>query len=57
MKIPSLTWYLDRVPEEIAPSRLAERLARDRGHLYVFDERDWARIGEEIRSKLAPVGR
>lgn len=57
MKLPSLTWYLDRIPEEIDLGELDRRLGRDEGHLYVFDTRDWDRVPSEIRDRLRPVGR
>ncbi len=56
MKLPSLTWYLDRVPEEIDLAHLEDRFQRDAGHLYVFDTRDWDRVPIETRAKLRTVG-
>jgi 4-amino-4-deoxy-L-arabinose transferase len=56
MKVPSLTWYLDRVPEEIDLARLGAGLDRDAGHLYLFDQRDWERVPHEIRARLRLVG-
>ena len=56
MKLPSLTWYLDRVPEEVDLTHLDDLLQRDAGHLYVFDARDWERVSSEVRAKLHPVG-
>lgn len=57
MKIPSLTWYLDRVPDEIDLIQLESELARDDSRLYVFDTRDWETVTPETRAKLRPVGR
>lgn len=57
MKLPSLTWYLDRIPEEVDLAHLDGLLQRDAGHLYVFDTRDWERASSEVRAKLRPVGR
>jgi len=56
MKLPSLTWYLDQIPEEIDLAHLDAQLEQDDGHLYVFDTRDWDRISSETRSKLSPLG-
>ena len=56
MKLPSLTWYLDRVPEEVDLAQLDDLLQRDAGHLYVFDSRDWKRVSSETRAKLRPLG-
>jgi hypothetical protein len=43
MKVPSLTYYLDRVPEEVAMRDLERRLDEPDRSLYVFDEGDLAR--------------
>jgi 4-amino-4-deoxy-L-arabinose transferase len=56
MKVPSLTWYLDRVPEEIDLAHLGEGLDRDAGHLYLFDRRDWERVPQQTRARLRLVG-
>ena len=56
MKIPSLTWYLDAVPEEIDLAQLDRGLDRDAGHLYVFDHRDWERVAPATRARLRLVG-
>jgi 4-amino-4-deoxy-L-arabinose transferase-like glycosyltransferase len=56
MKLPSLTWYLDRVPEEIDLAHLAEAIGRDAGHLYIFDTRDWDRVPNDLGQRLQPVG-
>jgi 4-amino-4-deoxy-L-arabinose transferase-like glycosyltransferase len=56
MKLPSLTWYLDRVPVEVDLAHLADALQRDAGHLYVFDTRDLERVPAEIQARLQPVG-
>ena len=56
MELPSLTWYLDRIPEEIDLAQLDDLLKSDAGHLYVFDTRDWNRVSSEVQAKLRPVG-
>jgi hypothetical protein len=56
MKVPSLTWYLDRIPEEIDLDQLGQGLDRDRGHLYVFDHRDWEQVAPAIRARLRVLG-
>ena len=56
MELPSLTWYLDRIPEEVDLAHLDDLLQRDANHLYVFDTRDWERVSSEVRAKLRPVG-
>ena len=56
MKIPSLTWYLDRVPEEIDLDLLADAIRRDAGHLYVVDTRDWKRVPDEIGQEFRALG-
>ena len=55
-KLPSLTWYADRIPEEIDLVDLENAIGRDRGHLYVVDTRDWQRVPESIEQKFRSVG-
>jgi 4-amino-4-deoxy-L-arabinose transferase-like glycosyltransferase len=57
MKLPSLTWYLDRIPEEVDLTHLGEALGRDSGQLYVVDTRDWERVPAKIGQRLRPLGR
>jgi hypothetical protein len=57
MKLPSLTWYLDRIPEEVDLTHLGEALSRDSGQLYVVDTRDWERVPAKIVQRLRPLGR
>ncbi|HXV78136.1 MAG TPA: hypothetical protein VD788_17630, partial [Candidatus Polarisedimenticolaceae bacterium] len=40
MRVPSLTYYLDRVPELVPMERLAERIRNGDRPLFVFDEGD-----------------
>lgn len=56
MKLPSLTWYLDRIPVEVELDRLAEVLPDHEGGLFVVDRRDWARAPEELVRRLRTVG-
>ena len=57
MKVPSLTWYLDRIPEEIDFAHLDTRLERNDDSLYVWDTRDWDRLSPEKRSQFSLLGR
>ena len=56
MKVPSLTWYLDRIPEEIDLAHLEEDLDREDDPLYIFDTRDWEQVTPEAEAKLRAVG-
>lgn len=57
MRVPSLTFYLDRVPEQIDSDRLAERLARDDDALFVIHDIDRELIDERSWSSLREIGR
>lgn len=57
MKVPSLSFYLDRVPEEVEIGRLAQRLDAPDTPLVVFDEDDLARLDARVRERLAEIGR
>ena len=57
MKVPSLTWYLDRVPEEVAVAELPQRLNDGADPLLVFDEDDLAGLDPATRAALREVGR
>jgi hypothetical protein len=57
MKVPSLTYYLDRVPEQVDMSHLERRLERDDDPLFVFDEVDLPQVTPVARSRLREVGR
>ncbi len=56
MKLPSLTFYLDRVPEEVALADLGARLTEDDTPLLVFDEDDLDRVTPELRRGLREIG-
>ncbi len=55
--VPSLTFYLDRIPEKVRMPRLASRLDRNDGALYVVSDTDLRRIPQEVRARLREVGR
>lgn len=55
--LPSLTFYLDRIPEKVAPSELARRLGRGDGALYVVSRTDRGRLPAELLARLREVGR
>lgn len=58
LRVPSLTWYLDRVPEKLpSPADLAARLGRGDGALYVFDEDDLRAVPPQARARVREVGR
>ena len=57
MKLPSLTFYLDRVPEKIDLGQLETRLRRRDELLLVFDERDLSRVAPAAMKGLTEVGR
>jgi len=57
MKVPSLTHYLDRVPEEVDLRDFDQRLALDDAPLFVFDEDDLSGVAPETAAGLDEVGR
>jgi 4-amino-4-deoxy-L-arabinose transferase-like glycosyltransferase len=57
MKVPSLTYYLDRVPEEVAAGRLGRRLDADDDPVIVFDEDDLTDVTKATMQRLQPIGR
>ena len=56
MKVPSLLYYLDSVPEEVPISRLADRIAQSDDPLFVFDEVDLHDVPPASVDALVPVG-
>lgn len=56
MRVPSLTLYLDRAPETVDRTHLADRLGRDDDALYVIDEADLPRVEAVLRSRLREIG-
>jgi 4-amino-4-deoxy-L-arabinose transferase len=58
VRVPSLTWYLDRVPEKLAsPGELGGRLGLGDGALYVIAEDDLDSIPSEARVRVREIGR
>jgi 4-amino-4-deoxy-L-arabinose transferase-like glycosyltransferase len=55
MKVPSLTYYLDRVPQQVELSGLERRIEKPDGAFYVFDEDDLARAPSAV-GRLVSVG-
>ena len=57
MNLPSLTYYADRIPEQIPGTQLAERLSRGDDPLIVLDEVDWPALPTDVRTRLREIGR
>ncbi len=57
MKVPSLTYYLDRVPEQVDMAHLERRLEKNDAPLFVFDEVDLLQVTTAARSRLREIGR
>jgi 4-amino-4-deoxy-L-arabinose transferase-like glycosyltransferase len=57
MKVPSLTFYLDRVPEQVEMIELVPRLAEEDDPLLIFDEDDLAAAPATVLPLLVEVGR
>ncbi len=57
MKVPSLTFYLDRIPVEIGIDGLDARLDRDDDPVLVFDEVDIADVPETSMRRLRVIAR
>jgi hypothetical protein len=57
MKVPSLTLYLDRVPEGVSWLSLERRMAGPDAPLFVFAEADLSAMPADARSRLREVGR
>ena len=57
MKVPSLTYYLDRVPEQLSSRDLAARLDQADRPVVVFDEVDLPRVPPPALSRLREIGR
>jgi hypothetical protein len=54
--IPSLTWYLDKVPEKILPKQVSERMNGSENPLIVMEKRHHDRLGPETIRELREVG-
>jgi 4-amino-4-deoxy-L-arabinose transferase-like glycosyltransferase len=57
MKVPSLTFYLDRAPQEVDLVDLEARLVQEDDPLIVFDEGDVPRAEPAAMERLGEVGR
>lgn len=57
MKVPSLVYYLDRVPEEVDVENLAGRLDRPDKPLIVADEVDLPSVVSIVRDRMGEIGR
>ena len=49
-ELPSLLWYLDRLPERLPISRFDPDQARRQGVYFLFDRRDWERVPSETQA-------
>jgi hypothetical protein len=56
MNLPSLTFYLDRVPERVYADGLAARLDRPDDPLLVFDRRDLDALPAALRGRVQILG-
>lgn len=57
-RVPSLTWYVDRNPEDLdTAERLGERLGRGDAAIFVVAEDDLAVVPEADRARLREIGR
>ena len=56
VRVPSLTFYLDRVPEQILHGELQERLDRDDAPVFVLAHPDLHSLAPEILDRLREVG-
>ena len=56
MNLPSLTFYLDRVPERVYADSLADRLDRADDPLLVFDRRDLDALPAALRARIQIIG-
>ena len=54
--LPSLTYYLDRVPEKVAGHLLGARLDRGDGPLIVIGDGDFDALPADVKSRLKRVG-
>ncbi len=57
MHVPSLVFYLDRVPERVTTAALGRRIAHGDEPLLVVDPDDLGAIDPEVRRRLREVGR
>jgi 4-amino-4-deoxy-L-arabinose transferase len=57
MKVPTLTYYLDRIPVGVRIGEVEGRLAHDDDPLFVFDESDLPGLSPEAARRLREIGR
>lgn len=57
MKVPSLTFYLGRAPEEVSLADLETRIDRDDAPWYVFDRDDVSHAAPPILARIVETGR
>jgi 4-amino-4-deoxy-L-arabinose transferase-like glycosyltransferase len=55
-QLPSLTYYVDRVPERVDGRGLGERLDRGDGPLVVITDSDFEKLPTEVRRRLRRLG-
>jgi len=56
MELPSITFYLDQVPERIVKADVAERISRDDQPLLIMDRSDLHVLSPRVNRALAEVG-
>jgi 4-amino-4-deoxy-L-arabinose transferase len=57
VRVPSLTFYLGRMPETIEMHDLVERMGRGDDPLFILADVDLEALPEPVRTRLAEVGR
>ncbi len=57
VRVPSLTFYLDRIPEIVEMEQLEERLARDDSPIFLFVDVDLPSVPTSVMERLREVGR
>jgi 4-amino-4-deoxy-L-arabinose transferase-like glycosyltransferase len=57
MKVPSLTYYLDRIPQEVKIGDVGHRLDLPDDPLFVFDESDLPSLSPTAAQQLSEIGR
>ena len=57
VRVPSLTFYLDRVPEIVEMDQLEDRLAQDDSPILVFVDVDLPSVPSSVMERLHEVGR
>lgn len=57
MRVPSLTYYLDRVPQRVQAGGVGARIALGDSPLFVIDPDDLVHVGPAVQDRLREVGR